>query len=127
MSDGLGGQGAAYAMEALIGRLLVLGTWLAMALVLAGVLLMLVSGLDPLAQGAIPPFRPERIIGDILALRPQGFLMAGLVLIVCLPVGRVLVGGVGFLASGDRRLAVISLLVLLVVVGSVVAAAGLGA
>jgi uncharacterized membrane protein len=119
-------QGAAYAMEALIGRLLVLGTWLAMGLVLVGVVLMLATGVDPLAHGAIPPFEPDQIVADILALRPEGFLMAGIVLIVTLPVGRVIVGGVGFLASGDRRLALISLAVLLVVVASVIAAQGLG-
>jgi uncharacterized membrane protein len=116
---------AAYALEALVARLLVAGTWLAMALVLAGVVLMLVGGVDPLAHGAIPGFDAARIPADILALRPEGFLWAGIVLIIGLPIGRVVVAGVGFLAAGDRRLALVSLLVFLVVLVSILAALGL--
>lgn len=120
------GESVAYALEALIGRLLVVGTWLAMGLVLVGVVLMFATGVDPLAHGAIPPFSIGQVVADLVALRPQGFLMAGIVLIVALPIGRVIVGGVGFLAAGDRRLALISLAVLLVVLASIVAAQGLG-
>ncbi len=118
---------AAYALEAVVGRLLVAGTWLAMALVLVGVLLMLVAGVDPLAHGAIPGFDAARIAPDLVALRPEGFLWSGVVLIISLPIGRVVVAGVGFLAAGDRRLALVSLMVFLVVVVSIVAALGLAA
>ncbi len=116
---------AAFALETAVGRLLVVGTWLAMVLVLAGVVLMLLTGVDPLAHGAIPGFDAARIPADILALRPEGFLWAGIVLIIGLPIGRVFVAGVGFLAAGDRRLGLVSLLVLLVVLVSVIAALGL--
>jgi uncharacterized membrane protein len=116
----------AYAMEALVGRLLVAGTWLAMALVLVGVLLMLASGVDPLAHGAVPPYHPAAIPGDIAALRPEGFLWAGITVIVLLPVGRVVVSGIGFLAARDLRMAAISLAVLLVVGVSVATAVVLG-
>lgn len=115
----------AFALEAAVGRLLVAGTWLAMALVLAGVVLMLVTGVDPLAHGAVPPFDATRIPADILALRPEGFLWAGIVLIIGLPIGRVVVAGVGFLVARDHRLALVSLLVLLVVLASIGAAVGL--
>ena len=116
------GDGTAYALEALVSKVLVVGTWTAMGLVLAGVLLMLATGVDPMAHGATPPFDLARIPADIAALKPEGFLWAGIALIVALPVGRVVVAGVGFLAAGDRRLALVSLLVFLVVVGSVAAA-----
>jgi uncharacterized membrane protein len=116
---------AAYALETVVARLLVAGTWLAMGLVLVGVVLMLVTGVDPLAHGAVPPFDVARIPSDIVALRPEGFLWAGIVLIIGLPIGRVIVAGVGFLAAGDRRLALVSLLVFLVVVVSIGAALGL--
>jgi hypothetical protein len=46
-------------------------------------------------------------------------------LVVALPLGRVLVSGAGFLAAGDRRLALVSLLVLAVIAVSVLAALGL--
>jgi uncharacterized membrane protein len=110
----------AYAMEATVARLLVVGTWLAMGLVLAGVILMLATGVDPLAHGAVPPFQLKAIPGEILALEPQGFLWAGIVLIIALPIGRVVVSGLGFLAARDLRMAGISLAVLVVVLVSVV-------
>ena len=116
---------AAYVLEAVIGRLLVVGTWTAMALILVGVLLMFGSGVEPMAHGPIPPFDPAQIIPQMLALEPLGFLWAGIVLIIALPIGRVIVAGVGFLAAGDSRLALVSLAVFLVVVASIVAALGL--
>jgi uncharacterized membrane protein len=118
---------AANALEAAIGRLLVIGTWFAMMLILAGVLLMLANGVDPLAHGAIPSFDPASVPADIVALRPEGFLWTGIALILALPVGRVAVAGLGFLAARDGRLALVSFLVLLVVITSIVAAIGLGA
>ncbi len=115
-----------FAMEAIVARMLVVGTWLAMALVLVGVLLMLASGVDPLAHGAIPPYQPAAIPGEIAAGRPAGFLWAGITVIVLLPIGRVVVSGLGFLAARDFRMAAISLAVLLVVGASVLAAVVLG-
>ncbi len=124
-STGTARGDAAFALEAVVARLLVAGTWLAMGLVLVGVVLMLLTGVDPLAHGAVPDFDAAQIPADILALRPEGFLWAGIVLIIGLPIGRVVVAGAGFLAAGARRLALVSLLVLLVVLVSIAAALGL--
>ena len=118
---------AAFALEAAVGRLLIVGTWLAMGLVLAGVALRFATGVDPFAHGGVPPFDPAQIVPDMLALQPEGFLWAGIVLVIALPIGRVVVAGVGFLAAGDRRLALVSLLVFLVVLVSIIAALGLEA
>lgn len=120
MSTRASSSDTAYAMEAAVARLLVVGTWLAMGLVLVGVVLMLAAGLDPLDHGAVPPFRLAAIPGEILALDPAGFLWAGIVLIIALPIGRVVVSGLGFLAARDVRMAAISLGVLVVVLVSVV-------
>ena len=120
------GTDAAYALEAVIARLLVAGTWLAMSLVAIGVVLMLASGVDPLAHGAIPPFDIATLPADLVALRPEGFLWAGIVLVIGLPIGRVAVAGVGFIAARDWRLVLISALVLGVVLVSIAAAAQLG-
>ena len=46
-------------------------------------------------------------------------------LVVALPLGRVIVSGAGFFAAGDRRLALVSVLVLVVIAVSIVAALGL--
>ena len=119
--------GPAAALEAAIGRLLVVGTWLAMALVLVGVVLMFATGVDPLAHGPVPPFVPSQVVPDLLALRPEGFLWAGIVLIIALPVGRVVVAGLAYVAARDARMALVSLLVLVVVLVSIAAAIGLEA
>lgn len=124
-STGPAPRDAALAIESTIARLLVVGTYVAIALVLVGVAGMLLTGVDPLAHGMPPGFDLARIPADILALRPEGFLWAGLVTVMALPLGRVTVAGIGFLQAGDRRLALVSLGVLLVVLGSVLAALGL--
>jgi uncharacterized membrane protein len=112
-------------MEALIGRLLVVGTWLAMSLIAVGVVLMLAAGVDPLDHGAVPPFDLGAIPAALVALQPEGFLWAGIVVVIALPIGRVVVAGLGFVAARDWRFAVISALVLLVVLISIAAAVGL--
>jgi uncharacterized membrane protein len=112
-------------LESTISRLLVAGIYLAMGLVLVGVLLMLAAGIDPLAHGGVPPFELATIPAEIAAGNPLGFLWLGLVAVLALPLGRVTVAGVGFLAAHDTRLALVSLAVLLVVLGSIVAAIGL--
>ena len=128
MSDGIGrrpGVDAAPGIEAVIARLLTGGTYLAIGLVLAGVAGMLVTGVDPLAHLTTPAFDLGRLPADLVALRPEGFLWAGLVTVMALPAGRVVVAGIGFLGAGDRRLALVSLGVVLVLVASIVAALGL--
>ena len=114
----------AYRLESRISRLLVAGTYLAIGLVLVGVVLMLASGVDPLTL-VTPPFDLRQIPADIAAGKPEGFLWLGLVAVLALPLGRVIVAGLGFLAARDARLALVSLAVLLVVTASILAAIGL--
>jgi uncharacterized membrane protein len=116
------GADVAWRLETTISRLLVAGTYLAMGLILVGVLLMLAAGVDPLAHGGVPPFELSAIPAEIAAGNPLGFLWLGLVAVLALPLGRVTVAGLGFLAARDMRLALVSLAVLLVVLGSIVAA-----
>ena len=114
----------AYRLETRISRLLVAGTYLAIGLVLIGVLGMLATGVDPLAM-ATPAFVLRDIPADIAAGKPEGFLWLGLVAVLALPLGRVVVAGLGFLTARDTRLALVSLAVLLVVTVSILAALGL--
>ena len=114
----------AYRLESRVSRLLVIGTYLAIGIVLVGVVALLASGVDPLAL-ATPPFDLRQIPADIAAGKPEGFLWLGLVAVLALPLGRVIVAGLGFLAARDTRLALVSLAVLLVVTGSILAAVGL--
>jgi uncharacterized membrane protein len=111
-------------IESLAARLLTWGTRIALGFVLVGVVGMLLAGTDPI-HAVQPPYSLAGIPGQVLALVPEGFLWAGLTLVVALPIGRVVVSGAGFLAAGDRRLVLVSVLVLLVIGASVVAALGL--
>ncbi len=112
-------------LETIAARLLTWGTRVALLFVLAGVIGMATSGIDPMAAGAFPPYSLTAIPGQLAALRPEGFIWAGLTVLVSLPLGRVIVSGAGFLAAHDRRLALVSVLVLLVICASVVAAISL--
>jgi uncharacterized membrane protein len=118
---------AATRLEVLIGRLMVVGVYLAMALIATGIVLAGLAGIDPLTRGLEPALDPAGIASAMLALQPEGFLWAGIVLILAIPIGRVVVAGVGFLATGERRFALISLLVLLVVLASIITALGMEA
>lgn len=115
----------AYRLESTISRILVAGTYIAIGLVFVGVLGMLATGVDPLSHGVPPPFDLGRIPSDIAARKPEGFLWLGIVAVLALPIGRVIVAGLGFLAARDTRLALVSLAVLLVVTASILAAMGL--
>ena len=122
-----GARQAAYAIEALVARILVVGTYLAVGLILLGVIGMLVQGIDPLAPDGFPPFDLPSIPSDLAALEPSGFIWAGIVVVMTLPIGRVAVAGAGVFAAGERRLALVSALVILVVATSIVAASQVGA
>jgi uncharacterized membrane protein len=120
--SGQGARAAATGIETLVARILVAGTYVAVGLILVGVLLMLASGIDPLTPGAFPPFDLASIPSEIQAGNPTGFIWAGIVLVMALPIGRVVVSGAGFYAAGARRLALVSVLVVLVVTLSIIAA-----
>ncbi len=108
-------------IETIAARLLTWGTRIALGFVLVGVAGMLLAGVDPI-HAAQPSYSLAAIPGQLMALTPEGFLWTGLTLVVALPLGRVVVAGAGFLAAGDRRLALVSALVLLVIGASVLAA-----
>jgi len=112
----------AYRLEAVVARLLVVGTYVAIGLILVGVLLMLAQGVDPLSFEQLPAFDLRAIPSELVTLQPTGFLWAGIVTVMGLPIGRVVVSGAGFYAAGERRLALVSLLVLVVVAISILAA-----
>lgn len=112
-------------LETIVARLLTWGTRVALLFILVGVIGMATTGVEPMASAGFPPYSLVAIPGQLVALRPEGFIWTGLTLLVALPLGRVTVSGAGFLAAGDRRLALVSVLVLLVICASVVAALSL--
>ncbi len=104
-------------LEAGVARLLRFGTYTAIALIAIGVILMLATGRSPL--DVAPPFDPARVIADLLAARPAGFLWSGLLVVLATPAARVVLAAVGYARAGDRAMAAIAILVLVVIAAGV--------
>ncbi len=108
--------------ERLIGRLLITLTYVAVALLLVGVVLMLGAGISPLAGG--PGLDLGSLGAEILALDPAGFLWLGLLVVIIAPIGRVVVAGVAYGRNGDRLMVGVAAgIVSIVGIGIVIAVA----
>ena len=112
-------------LERAIARLLIIGTYVSVALLAVGALLMFALRISPLEGG--PPFEPGLIVDDIVGLRPAGFIWLGLLVVVATPAARVAASLVGYLRGGEPRMALVSSLILVVIGVSVAIARGLGA
>ena len=104
-------------MDGRIARLLRIGTYVAVALIAIGVVLMLATGRSPL--DVAPDFDPARLIADLVGLQPAGFLWLGLIVVLLTPAARVAVSGLGYARVGDRTMALIAGLVLVVILTGV--------
>ena len=112
-------------LERAIARLLIIGTYVSVALLAVGALLMFALRISPLEGG--PRFEPGLIVDDIVGLRPVGFIWLGLLVVVATPAARVAASLVGYLRGGEPRMALVSGLILIVIAVSVAIARGLGA
>jgi uncharacterized membrane protein len=113
------GHGTALPLEARIARILTLGTLASVALLIVGVGLMIANGLSPLDPA--PSLDPGRIAADIVAFRPTGFIWLGLLGTIATPAARVIAALVGYLRLGERAMATIAVLILVVIAAGVVA------
>jgi uncharacterized membrane protein len=104
-----------------IARVLRVGTLVSVGLLAIGVALMAVTGRSPL-DGAWPALDLGRIPGDLLALRPEGFIWLGLLTTLSTPLLRVAASIVGFLGAGERRMAGLGTAVLIVIALAVIVA-----
>jgi len=91
------------------------GTLAAVGLVTLGVALLVAAGITPTRDPGPAP-EPAGLLSDLLALRPAGWLWAGLLVTLALPTTRVALAAVGFLRTGDRRAAAVAAGVLSVLV-----------
>jgi uncharacterized membrane protein len=105
-------------LDRTIARLLTWGTYLSVLLLGIGVVLMAVNGISPL-DGA-PPFDPAQIPAEIVGLQPVGFLWLGLLVTLATPLARVIAALIGYVAGGERRMALISFAILVVIAVGVV-------
>ena len=105
-------------LELAVARLLTVGTYIAVALLAVGVALLLAAGRSPLEGG--PPLDAGRLAGDVLALRPEGFLWLGLVAVIATPAARVAAALVGYAARGERAMVAVAAGILGTIVLSIV-------
>lgn len=111
-------------LDLTIARILTVGSYVSVALILVGVLLMALDGRSPLDQA--PGFDPATLVGDLFAGRAAGFLWLGLLILLATPATRVAASLVGYLRSGERQMTVVSIAILVVIVGGVIIGVALG-
>ena len=101
------------AAERTIGRLLIVMTYVAVALLVVGVALMVAAGISPLAEG--PPFDPTAIVADVAAGMPEGFLWLGILVVIATPIARVIGAAIAYGSAEQWTMVVISIAILLVI------------
>jgi len=114
----LGLDRSAADLEPALARVLQAGTYVSITLVAAGTVLLLAGGISPLAGG--PELHTDRLLSDIAAARPEGFLWLGILGICMTPALRVAAALVGFWRRGERPMVAVALLILAVVGAGVV-------
>jgi uncharacterized membrane protein len=106
-------------LDRAIARLLTFGTYLGIALLAVGVVLLALAGRSPVAPAAFPSFDAQRVPEDLASGRAEGFLWLGLVTVIATPTARVIAALVGYARTGDRRMVAVSLGILAVIATSV--------
>ncbi|MEA2608658.1 MAG: hypothetical protein QOJ75_901 [Chloroflexota bacterium] len=114
------GRAGARHAERLIGRLLIGITYLAVLLLLVGVALLIGAGVSPLAGG--PRLDVGRLVADLLALQPTGFLWLGLLAVIAAPITRVTIAMLAYARDGDWLMVGVSAGILVVIAIAVVSA-----
>lgn len=111
-------------VEQVIARLLLFGAVIGVMFLAIGVCLMAVNGISPESR-TFPAFDPSTLVPDLAALRPEGFLWVGIVILIATPIARVIGELITFAVRGDRAMAGVALGILGVIALSVLAALGL--
>lgn len=120
-----GGATAPRGLEHRIARLLSLGAATSVILLAAGSLGFVAAGVAPLTPDW-PKLDPARLPADLVALRPQALLWAGLMAAIATPLLRVGASLLGFLLAGERRMAAIATGVLAIIALAIAVAAPWG-
>ena len=120
-----GGADGTDALDRRIARILTIGSYVSIALLFVGVLLMALIGRSPL-DVPVHGFDPAAIPGDLLAGRPDGALWLGLLVLLATPATRVAASLAGYLRAGEREMVLVSAAILVVIAGGVVIGVVLG-
>jgi uncharacterized membrane protein len=111
-------------LDLAIARLLSVGTYLGIVLLVAGFGLMLLVGRSPFDSP--PPFNAGQLPGDLGAGRPEGALWLGLLVLVATPSARVAASLIGYRRAGERGMVAVSAAILVVVAAGVLIGVVLG-
>ena len=103
----------AAAAEYRIGRLLIAMTYVAVGLLVVGVVLMIADGISPLSVG--PGLDLATLGSQLVALDPAAFLWLGLLVVVATPIGRVIAAGVAYARQADWLMVAIALGILAII------------
>jgi uncharacterized membrane protein len=106
-------EAQAAAAEYRIGRLLIAMTYVAVGLLVIGVVLMIADGISPPSNG--PGLDVATLGSQLLALDPAAFLWLGLLAVVATPIGRVIVAGIGYARHADWLMVSIALGILAII------------
>jgi uncharacterized membrane protein len=107
--------------ERRIGRLLIGMTYVSVALLVVGVVLLLAAGVSPLAGG--PGLALGELGAELLALGPAGFLWLGLAAVIATPILRVVAAAVAYGRAGDWAMVGIAVGILGIIAVGVMTAA----
>ena len=105
-------------LEVALAHVLQLGTYVSVALIAVGAVLLLARGGSPIQGG--PALDLATLPADILRLRPAGFLWLGILGVLATPGLRVTRALMGFARRGEQRMVVVSVLVLTVIAVGVI-------
>jgi uncharacterized membrane protein len=105
-------------LELALSHVLQLGTYVSVALIAVGSILILAGGGSPLDPG--PPLDLSQLPAELLGLRPAGFLWLGIVGVLATPALRVGRALLGFLRRDEQRMVAVSALVLGVILVGVI-------
>ena len=103
-----------------IGRLLIAVTYVAVGLLSVGVVLLLATGISPLAGG--PPLDPGSLLSDLASRAPAAFLWLGILAVIATPLSRVIAAAIGFARLRDRWMVGVALGILAVIALGIVSA-----
>ena len=107
------GHPRSFDAERTIGRLLIGMTYVSVALLTVGVVLMLINGISPLDQS--PSFDPADLLSQLAALEPVAYLWLGLVIVVAAPIARVVLAAIAYARDRDRTMVAVSVAILIVI------------
>jgi len=116
-------------MQLVIGWLLRLGVIISVAIVIIGGMIYLIRHGHATAGyttfNGVPDFiYPPGIITGVLDFKARAIIQAGIILLIATPVLRVIFSAIGFFREKDHLYTAISLLVLLIIIGSMLSGYG---